>query len=190
MLVHYWDELNEYRQALSHADERKHLDLLFEFMEHELKSDRDTALNMIQNGQIAFKNAWVIYRPGDVLYREYMGEPWLLVCQKAVYEEHNEDGPYLEIHAKYTDQYVFLNRLFLDLATIMLLCATCSGTLFQPPRISRFFSVNGIFDFYSLVVMGPLWATLHQRSSYRSGPCSLKKTLWLSRSWPCTRGSL
>ncbi|KAI1130291.1 P-loop containing nucleoside triphosphate hydrolase protein [Nemania abortiva] len=103
MLVHYWDELDEYRRALCDTDGRKHMDLLFEFMEHELKSDRNEALKMIQKGQIAFKNAWVIYRPGDVLYREFMGEPWLLLCKKAVYEETPDDGPYLEIHATYTD---------------------------------------------------------------------------------------
>ncbi|KAI1175074.1 P-loop containing nucleoside triphosphate hydrolase protein [Nemania sp. FL0916] len=103
MLVHYWDELEEYRRALAHTDERKHLDLLFEFMDHELKSDRDEALRMVQKGSIAFKNAWVIYRPGEILYREFMGEPWLLVCKRVVYEDHPEEGSYLEVHAKYTD---------------------------------------------------------------------------------------
>ncbi|KAI0409525.1 P-loop containing nucleoside triphosphate hydrolase protein [Xylaria palmicola] len=103
MLVHYWDELDEYRQALPHADDRKHLDLLFNFMDHELGSDRNSALKMIQKGQIAFKNAWMIYRPGDILYREFMDEPWLLLCKKAVYEDNPDDGPYLEIHAVYTD---------------------------------------------------------------------------------------
>ncbi|KAJ8123824.1 hypothetical protein O1611_g9503 [Lasiodiplodia mahajangana] len=103
MLVHYWDELDEYRRALCDTDGRKHMDLLFEFMEHEVRSDRNEALKMMQKGQIAFKNAWVIYRPGDILYREFMGEPWLLICKKAVYEETPEDGPYLEIHASYTD---------------------------------------------------------------------------------------
>ncbi len=102
MLVHYWDELDEYRKALCHTEGRKHLDLLFEFMEHELKSDRNHVLKLIQKGQIAFKNAWVIYRPGDILYTEFMGEPWLLVCKKAVYEDHPEDGPFIEIHAVYT----------------------------------------------------------------------------------------
>lgn len=102
MLVHYWDELDEYRRALFDTDGRKHLDLLFEFMEHELRSDRDDALKMIQKGQIAFDNAWVIYRPGDILYQEYMGEPWLLVCKNAVYEEEGA-GSYLEIQTVYTD---------------------------------------------------------------------------------------
>jgi 5'-deoxynucleotidase YfbR-like HD superfamily hydrolase len=103
MLVHYWDELDEYRRALTQADGREHLDLLFEFMNRELKAERDEALKMIQKGQIAFKNAWFIYRPGDILYQEFMGEPWLLVCTKAVYEDDPEAGPYLEIHQMYTD---------------------------------------------------------------------------------------
>ncbi|KAI0541060.1 P-loop containing nucleoside triphosphate hydrolase protein [Xylaria digitata] len=103
MLVHYWDELDQYRKALCHTDGRKHLDLLFDFMEHELKSERNHALKMIQKGQISFKNAWLIYRPGDILYQEFMGEPWLLVCKKAVYEDHPDDGSYLEIHSVYTD---------------------------------------------------------------------------------------
>ncbi|KAI0972699.1 P-loop containing nucleoside triphosphate hydrolase protein [Xylaria arbuscula] len=103
MLQHYWDELDEYRKALCHTDGRKHLDLLFDFMNYELKSDRDHALKMIQKGHISFQNAWFIYRPGDILYTEFMGEPWLLVCKKAVYEDHPHDGSYLEIHAVYTD---------------------------------------------------------------------------------------
>ncbi|KAJ8120843.1 hypothetical protein ONZ43_g2552 [Nemania bipapillata] len=103
MLVHYWNELDEYRRALCNTDGRDHMDLLFEFMDHELKADRNEAIKMIQKGQIAFKNAWVIYRPGDILYRESMGEPWLLVCKKAVYEESPDEGAYLEIHAVYTD---------------------------------------------------------------------------------------
>ncbi|GAP86880.2 putative TOB3 [Rosellinia necatrix] len=103
MLVHYWDKLDKYRQALTHAPPREHLDLLFEFMDRELRADRDEALKMIQKGQITFKNAWVIYPPGEVLYREFMGEPWLLVCNRVVYEENPDDGPYLEIHAVYTD---------------------------------------------------------------------------------------
>ncbi|KAI0817273.1 P-loop containing nucleoside triphosphate hydrolase protein [Xylaria sp. FL0064] len=103
MLVHYWDELDEYRKALCHTDGRRHLDLLFDFMNHELKPARDHALKMTQKGQISFKDAWFIYRPGDILYTEFMGEPWLLVCKKALYEDHPQDGPYLEIHAEYTD---------------------------------------------------------------------------------------
>ncbi|KAI8961404.1 P-loop containing nucleoside triphosphate hydrolase protein [Daldinia sp. FL1419] len=103
MLAHYWDELDEYRKSTADVTTREHLDLLFEFMEHEVKSERERALKMIQKQQIAYDNAWFIYRPGDILYTEISGQPWLLVCKKTVYEENNNVGPYLEVHCNYTD---------------------------------------------------------------------------------------
>ncbi|KAI0147929.1 P-loop containing nucleoside triphosphate hydrolase protein [Hypoxylon sp. NC0597] len=103
MLVHYWEELDEYRQSTDTDVMREHLDLLFEFMEQELKPDRERALRMIQKEQITYDNAWVIYRPGDILYTEVNGHPWLLVCKKTAYEENMDIGPYLEVHCTYSD---------------------------------------------------------------------------------------
>lgn len=102
MLAHYWDELDEYRQS---ADEttKEHLDLLFEFMEHEVRPGRELALKMIQKQQIAYDNAWFIYRPGDILYTEISGHPWLLVCEKTAYEDDPNIGPYFEVHCSYAD---------------------------------------------------------------------------------------
>ncbi|KAI6084612.1 P-loop containing nucleoside triphosphate hydrolase protein [Hypoxylon rubiginosum] len=103
MLVHYWDELDQYRQSAADAVTREHMDLLFDFMEHEVKPTRDRALRMMRKQQIAFDNAWTIYRPGDVMYTEVNGHPWLLVCKKTAYEEDNDNGPYIEVHCTYTD---------------------------------------------------------------------------------------
>lgn len=103
MLAHYWDELDEYRRSTTDVIAREHLDLLFEFMEHEVKPDRDRALKMIQKQQIAYDNAWFIYRPGDILYTEVSGHPWLLVCKKTAYEDSKDTGPYLEVHCTCTD---------------------------------------------------------------------------------------
>ncbi|KAI1383418.1 P-loop containing nucleoside triphosphate hydrolase protein [Hypoxylon trugodes] len=103
MLVHHWDDLNKYRCSTDEAVAREHLDLLFGFMEHEIKPTRERALKMIEKQQIAYENAWVIYRPGDVMYTEVNGHPWLLVCTKTAYEENMDIGPYLEVHCSYTD---------------------------------------------------------------------------------------
>ncbi|KAH9897321.1 P-loop containing nucleoside triphosphate hydrolase protein [Xylariomycetidae sp. FL2044] len=103
MLSHYWDELEEYRRLVAIPTARKHLDLLFDFMEHEVKPDRDRALQMIAKGQIDFEHAWVMYRPGEIMYMEKMGEPWLAVCSQAAYDEHRLSGPYLEVRCTYTD---------------------------------------------------------------------------------------
>ncbi|KAI1340418.1 P-loop containing nucleoside triphosphate hydrolase protein [Xylariaceae sp. FL0016] len=103
MLVHYWDELEEYRLTAPYGEAQRHLDLLFEFMENEIKPDRDRALKMIEDKQIDYRNAWVIYRPGDIVYTEVEGHPWLLVCKKMAYEEDRESGPYIDLHCEYTD---------------------------------------------------------------------------------------
>ncbi|KAI1082904.1 P-loop containing nucleoside triphosphate hydrolase protein [Whalleya microplaca] len=103
MLVHYWDDLDEHRKSVTSAVTREHLDLLFEFMKHEVQPERDNALTMIQASKIAYDNAWVIYRPGDIMYKEMNEEPWLLVCKKIAYEEDNDEGPYVEVHCTYTD---------------------------------------------------------------------------------------
>ncbi|KAI1780194.1 P-loop containing nucleoside triphosphate hydrolase protein [Hypoxylon cercidicola] len=103
MLIHYWDELDQYRQSATDAVMREHLGLLFEFMEHEVKPTRDRALKMVQKQQITYELAFVIYRPGDIMYTEMNGHPWLLVCKKIAYEEDVDSGPYLEIHCTYSD---------------------------------------------------------------------------------------
>lgn len=103
MLVHYWEELDEYRKEMTDNETRMHLNLLFQFMDNEIGPDRTKVLGMINQGQITFLSAWVIFRPGDVLYTTVMGHGWLMRCVKTVYEENTKIGPYFEIHCRYTD---------------------------------------------------------------------------------------
>ncbi|KAI0854214.1 P-loop containing nucleoside triphosphate hydrolase protein [Daldinia vernicosa] len=127
MLAHYYDELDEYRRSTTDAITREHLDLLFEFMEHEVKPNRDRALKMIQKQQITYDNAWFIYRPGDILYTEVSGHPWLLVCKKTAYEDSNDTGPYLEVHCTCTDDDGVVAGQILHVATLMQRAAFPAG---------------------------------------------------------------
>jgi hypothetical protein len=102
MLLHYWDEL-DHRRLSQDADERMHLNLLFDFMTHEIGPARERLLGLIRKNQITYLNAWCLFRPGDLLYMEFMDHPWLLRCQKTAYEESTSTGPFLEIHCTYTD---------------------------------------------------------------------------------------
>ncbi|KXG54500.1 ATPase, AAA-type, core [Penicillium griseofulvum] len=103
ILLHYWEELDERRQTTKDADERMHLNLLLDFMKHEIGPERERLLSMLRNKQITYKNAWCIFRPGDLIYTEFMGHPWLLRCQKTAYEESTTDGQYMEVHCLFTD---------------------------------------------------------------------------------------
>lgn len=103
MLYHYWDELLEYRTATDDNQIRQHLGLLFDFMNHEIGADREKIQMMIRMGQITYLNAWVIFRPGDLLYTTVMDQPWLLRCQKTAYEESTRIGPYIDVYCSYID---------------------------------------------------------------------------------------
>jgi hypothetical protein len=103
MLVHWWDELDLYRKETEDVDVRMHLNLLFEFMDFEIGPSRDKFMAAVKEGQITYHNAWVILRSGDLVYAKMLGNPWLLRCQKTVYEVSTSVGSYLEIHCMYTD---------------------------------------------------------------------------------------
>ncbi|CEJ58536.1 hypothetical protein PMG11_07190 [Penicillium brasilianum] len=103
ILLHHWEDLDERRQATQHAEERMHLNLLFDFLVNELGSERERLLGMMRKNQITFKTAWSIFRPGDLVYSSFMGHPWLLRCQKTAYEQNVKRGPYLEVHCVFCD---------------------------------------------------------------------------------------
>ncbi|KAF4939027.1 Cell division cycle protein 48-like protein [Colletotrichum fructicola] len=103
MLMHYWEELKTYGEETDNSDMRIHLGLLFQFMFHELGAHRQTLLSMLQKKQVTFSTAWALFRPGTLLYTKVLHYPWVLVCKKTAYEQNKSIGPYLEVHATYTD---------------------------------------------------------------------------------------
>ncbi|KAF3762104.1 P-loop containing nucleoside triphosphate hydrolase protein [Cryphonectria parasitica EP155] len=103
MLMHYWDELEQYRDETEDNHVRQHLKLLFDFMDHELGPDRKSVTGMVLNGRINYTHSWVLFRPGGLVYASVMGHPWLLQCQKTAYEESTIKGPYIVVTCTYTD---------------------------------------------------------------------------------------
>ncbi|KAJ5654063.1 ATPaseAAA-typecore [Penicillium lividum] len=103
MIFHHWGDLDERRQSTEGVEERMHLNLLFDFMEHEIGHDRSVMQAMVRNKQIKYLSLWCIFRPGDLVYQEFLEHPWLLKCERTAYEESKVKGPYFEVHCVYTD---------------------------------------------------------------------------------------
>ncbi|KAK6849450.1 hypothetical protein PG995_013283 [Apiospora arundinis] len=103
MLAHHWTVLDDHRRSVRDTPAGPHMDLLFDFMGHEVAPIRERAAHMIENNQIAYDNAWVPFQPGDLLYSEVGGHPWLLLCEKTAYEEDKEKGNYFEVQCTYSD---------------------------------------------------------------------------------------
>lgn len=103
MLIHYWAELESHLAETDDALMRMHLNLLLQFMRHELGSERERLDAMISSGHITFETAWVLFRPGDLVYCELMGHEWVLRCHKTAYEANKAYGPYMEVQCTFTD---------------------------------------------------------------------------------------
>ncbi|KAL3475697.1 P-loop containing nucleoside triphosphate hydrolase protein [Aspergillus californicus] len=103
MLLHYWDELDQRRLSAHDATERTHLDLLFNFLDHEVGPNRERFLAAAQQNHITYLDAWCLFRPGDLMYSSVMGQPWLMRCEKTEYEENQKEGPYFTVFCTYTD---------------------------------------------------------------------------------------
>ncbi|KAL7931789.1 P-loop containing nucleoside triphosphate hydrolase protein [Trichoderma chlorosporum] len=103
ILIHFWDELDQRRLTTQNPEERMHLNLLFEFMNHEVGTERTRLQQMIRNNHIPYLSAWYLFRPGDLIYTTVMGQPWLLKCEKTSYEASLDIGPYLDVFGVYTD---------------------------------------------------------------------------------------
>ncbi|KAM0811583.1 putative AAA+ ATPase domain-containing protein [Seiridium cardinale] len=102
-LTHYWDELEAYRSETDSRLMRRDLNLLFDFMNHEVGPGRELVVSMLKKEHINYLTAWVVFRPGELLYMEEMGHAWLMRCEKTAYEESRKIGPYMEVHCTYTD---------------------------------------------------------------------------------------
>ncbi|TVY65298.1 ATPase family gene 2 protein [Fusarium oxysporum f. sp. cubense] len=103
ILLHYWDPLEAYRDEAASPRMRQHLSLLFRFMEEEMGPERRTLQHMLQKHMITFKQAWVIYRPGDLVVSDVLGKSWLSRVEKMSYGTSRNRGPYVTIHMKYCD---------------------------------------------------------------------------------------
>jgi hypothetical protein len=103
ILLHYWDPLEAYRDDADSPRMRQHLNLLFRFMEEEMGPERRTLQHMLQKQMITFKQAWVIYRPGDLVVSEVLGKSWLSRVEKVSYGTSRNRGPYVTIHMRYCD---------------------------------------------------------------------------------------
>ncbi|CAG1985039.1 unnamed protein product [Fusarium graminearum] len=103
VLLHYWEQLDTYRKETESPQMRQHLNLLFQFMKLEMGSEKDTCDSMLRKQMIMYKQAWVVYPPGELLYTEVLGQPWLLRVEKVAYERSASDGPFMVVYAKYCD---------------------------------------------------------------------------------------
>ncbi|KAI9699023.1 MAG: hypothetical protein M1836_003212 [Candelina mexicana] len=81
-LFHYRKELEDYKHAKADEETKKHLELLFKFVDSVLKSQVERFKDLTKRGITAFSLVWMLFKPGDIVYTEKDGQPCCYMIAK------------------------------------------------------------------------------------------------------------
>lgn len=68
--VHRWETFREIREAEKDEVTRKHVDILWETLEEELKSTLETRDDLIKNGVMTYELLWTMFEPGTLIFAQ------------------------------------------------------------------------------------------------------------------------
>ncbi|KAK7909002.1 hypothetical protein PG985_014880 [Apiospora marii] len=105
MLYHHWEDLYAHKAGLCDQeddDARMHLNLLLAFMKSELGGSKRSIERQFASGRCEFSNAWLLFKPGDVVITHFNAHAWLLKVNKTAYKENHRDGKWLELQCTHT----------------------------------------------------------------------------------------
>jgi len=100
LLSHHWTELEEYRNNATDNVVRKHLNILLDFMERELRKDRKKYERLVDVGHISFALLWNIYKPGSLVISKPPEDPTQTRIYRLMKVEYDDDmcGRYIWLH--------------------------------------------------------------------------------------------
>jgi hypothetical protein len=102
LLHHHQEDLSAYKSETADETTREHIDLLLFFLESEGGDKGKEAEKLIASGLTTFENAWMVYKPGDLLYSSSYDQARLYQLQQIGYHEDNCRGKYFELSCGYT----------------------------------------------------------------------------------------
>jgi len=74
-LFHYRMELEDYKHTKADDETKKHLDLMFKFVDSLIGAQGQRFRDLTKVGLITFPLIWMLFKPGDTVYTEKDGHP-------------------------------------------------------------------------------------------------------------------
>jgi hypothetical protein len=102
LLHHHRNELATYKDESTDETTREHIDLLLFFLASEAGDKGKEAEKLIVAGKVSFDNAWMVFKPGDLLFASSYDQDRLYQLQQTGYHEDNCRGNYFELSCGYT----------------------------------------------------------------------------------------
>ena len=81
-LFHYRKELEDYKHTKADDETKKHLDLLFKFVDSLIGAQAQRFRDLTKVGLITFPLVWMLFKPGDIVYTEKDGHPQALMISQ------------------------------------------------------------------------------------------------------------
>ncbi|KAE9975605.1 hypothetical protein EG328_003118 [Venturia inaequalis] len=103
LLHHHRTELQEYKESSDDETTREHIDLLLLFLASEASDKGRVATKLIASGLITFENAWMVYKPGDLIYASSYGQDRLYTLNQTGYHKDNCAGKYFQLSCSFSN---------------------------------------------------------------------------------------
>ena len=84
--VHRWEKFREVREQEGDEETRKHVDILWETLEEDLKSTLEEKNDLIANGVITFKLLWTMFEPGTLVFMQMGQQERVLIADSHWYD--------------------------------------------------------------------------------------------------------
>ncbi|KAI9767230.1 MAG: hypothetical protein M1840_005830 [Geoglossum simile] len=81
-LFHYRKELEDYKHTKADDETKKHLDLMFKFVDSLIGAQGQRFKDLTKIGLISFPLIWMLFKPGDTVYTEKDGHPQALMVSQ------------------------------------------------------------------------------------------------------------
>jgi hypothetical protein len=103
LLFHHREELEIYKDGGKVDDiAKEHIDLLLHFLASEGGDKGKEAEKAMASGLVTFENAWMAYKPGDLIYTSSYGQDRLYVLNQTGYHKDNCRGKYFQLSCNFS----------------------------------------------------------------------------------------
>ncbi|QVM10240.1 hypothetical protein D8B26_004901 [Coccidioides posadasii str. Silveira] len=114
-IFHYRKELQEYGKSLEDANAREHISFLLQYMistlGKEIRSYADFRAAPPGSHSLEFCNLWMVFRPGDILYRQCFDSPIQCFMLKSMDKKRSTTCPNVNCtHTEWSISASFIDR--------------------------------------------------------------------------------
>ncbi|KIW07003.1 uncharacterized protein PV09_01898 [Verruconis gallopava] len=102
LLYHHRSQLESYKENQNDEMTSEHIDLLLHFLASEAGDKGKDAEKALASGLVTFENAWMAYKPGELIFTSSYGQDRLYILNQTGYHKDNCRGRYFQLSCNFS----------------------------------------------------------------------------------------